>query len=35
LRETALETLAMLTRHRFAGADLLFEAYNVDIGAAD
>jgi hypothetical protein len=34
-RETALEVLAMLTRHRFLGADLLFEAYNVDIGAAD
>jgi hypothetical protein len=34
-REQILEVLSLLARHRFNGADLLYEAYQVDIGAAD
>jgi hypothetical protein len=34
-REQILEVLSQLARHRFSGSDLLYEAYQVDIGAAD
>lgn len=34
-REAILDVLSRLARHRFAGADLLYQAYQVDIGAAD
>lgn len=34
-REQILDVLAHLARHRFSGSDLLYEAYQVDIGAAD
>ncbi|SRR5690606_679529 len=34
-REQILEVLSLLARHRFNGSDLLYEAYQVDIGAAD
>lgn len=32
IREQALELLADIVRHRQLGADLLYEAYNVDVG---
>lgn len=32
IREQALEILAAIMRHRQLGADLLYEAYNVDVG---
>lgn len=32
VRATALELLTALSRHRQRGADLVYEAYNVDIG---
>ena len=32
IREQALELLAAIMRHRQLGADLLYEAYNVDVG---
>lgn len=32
IREHALEILAAIMRHRQLGADLLYEAYNVDVG---
>jgi iron-sulfur cluster repair protein YtfE (RIC family) len=31
-REQALQLLAAIVRHRHLGADLLYEAYNVDVG---
>lgn len=34
-REVALAALAGIVRHRHRGADLVWEAYNADIGAAD
>jgi hypothetical protein len=34
-REHILDVLSLLARHRFAGSDLLYRAYHVDIGAAD
>jgi hypothetical protein len=34
-RELILEVLARLARHRFAGSDLLYEAYQVDLGGPD
>lgn len=34
-REAILQVLSRLARHRFAGSDLLYQAYHVDIGAAD
>lgn len=35
LREQAVDLVALIARHRHAGADLLFEAYQVDVSAAD
>jgi ABC-type transporter Mla subunit MlaD len=35
LRDQVVELLTGLVRHRQAGADLVYEAYNVDIEAAD
>lgn len=35
VREAVLKLLAMLARHRQAGADLVYEAYAVDIGGSD
>ncbi|HEU4916085.1 MAG TPA: hypothetical protein VFV13_05925 [Acidimicrobiia bacterium] len=35
VRRHVTTLLGRLTRHRQAGADLVFEAYNVDIGALD
>jgi hypothetical protein len=35
LREEVVQLLTGLVRHRQAGADLVYEAYNVDIEAAD
>ena len=35
IREQALELLAAIVRHRHLGADLLYEAYDVDIGGPD
>ena len=35
LRERALELLGRISRHRHLGADLVYEAYTVDIEAAD
>jgi hypothetical protein len=35
LREAALELLADLTRHRHRGADLLYDAYELDVGTGD
>lgn len=32
VREQAVELLAAIVRHRQLGADLLYEAYNVDVG---
>ncbi len=32
IREQALDVLAAIMRHRQLGADLLYEAYNVDVG---
>lgn len=32
IRATVMETLAALSRHRQVGADLVYEAYKVDIG---
>jgi hypothetical protein len=32
IREDALDILAVIMRHRQLGADLLYEAYNVDVG---
>lgn len=32
LRDEALRLLAMIVRHRHRGADLFYEAYNVDVG---
>ncbi len=34
LRNQAIELLGQLTRHRQRGADLIYEAYQVDIGAS-
>ncbi|MDZ7679816.1 MAG: hemerythrin domain-containing protein [Acidimicrobiales bacterium] len=34
-REAILQVLSRLARHRFAGSDLLYQAYQVDIGAMD
>ena len=34
-RSAVLELLAQLARHRQAGADLVYEAYAVDIGGSD
>jgi len=34
-REAVLALLARLTRHRQSGADLIYEAYSVDIGSGD
>lgn len=34
-REQAVEVLAGIVRHRHLGADLVYEAFNVDIEAAD
>ena len=35
LRTAALRVLERLARHRHLGADLVYEAYQVDIGPAD
>lgn len=35
VREQAQELLRLLSQHRQAGADLVYEAYQVDIGAGD
>ncbi|MCZ7525732.1 MAG: hypothetical protein M5U14_04680 [Acidimicrobiia bacterium] len=35
VREVALALLAAFVRHRHRGADLVYEAYNLDIGAGD
>jgi hypothetical protein len=35
IREQALELLAAIMRHRHVGADLLYEAYDVDVGGPD
>lgn len=35
LREDALDLLAELTRHRHRGADLLYDAYELDVGTGD
>lgn len=35
VREDALDLLADLTRHRHRGADLLYDAYELDVGAGD
>lgn len=35
VREAVLTVLALLARHRQAGADLMYEAYAVDIGGED
>jgi hypothetical protein len=35
LRDQVVELLAALVRHRQLGSDLVYEAYNVDIEAAD
>jgi hypothetical protein len=35
LRSAALDVLGRLARHRHLGADLVYEAYQVDIGPAD
>jgi hypothetical protein len=35
VRDQVVELLTSLVRHRQAGADLVYEAYNVDIEAAD
>lgn len=35
LRQQALELLGLLVRHRQLGADLVYEAYNVDVGGGD
>jgi hypothetical protein len=32
VRVAAVDTLSLISRHRQAGADLVYEAYNVDIG---
>lgn len=32
IREQALDVMAAIVRHRQLGADLLYEAYNVDVG---
>jgi hypothetical protein len=34
-RESILDVLSRLARHRFEGSDLLYQAYQVDIGASD
>ena len=34
-RAAVLAVLARLARHRQAGSDLVYEAYNVDVGAGD
>jgi hypothetical protein len=34
-RETVLQLLAKLARHRQGGADLVYEAYEVDLGGSD
>lgn len=35
IREQILDVLSLLAGHRFAGSDLLYRAYHVDIGAVD
>lgn len=35
IREQALQLLAAIVRHRHLGADLLYEAYDVDLGGPD
>jgi hypothetical protein len=35
IREQALELIAAIMRHRQQGADLFYEAYNVDVGGPD
>jgi hypothetical protein len=35
VREQALELLTAIVRHRQLGADLLYEAYDVDVGGPD
>jgi hypothetical protein len=35
VRERAVDVLAALSRHRQSGADLVYEAYAVDLGAGD
>lgn len=35
IREAAIDVMNQITRHRHAGAGLVYEAYNVDIEAAD
>ena len=35
LREAGTALLARVVRHRQPGADLLYEAYEVDVGAMD
>ena len=35
LRERGTDLLARLSRHRQRGADLIFEAYDTDIGGGD
>ncbi|MPZ73866.1 MAG: hypothetical protein GEU74_11645 [Nitriliruptorales bacterium] len=35
IRERVLATLARLARHRQLGADLVYEAYDVDLGGSD
>ncbi len=32
IREVALQLLALIVRHRQRGSDLVYEAYNVDVG---
>jgi hypothetical protein len=35
IREAAIDVMSQVTRHRHSGAGLVYEAYNVDIEAAD
>ncbi len=35
VRETVLQVLAAIVRHRQRGADLLYEAYDVDVSVGD
>jgi hypothetical protein len=35
VRDGALDLLGALVRHRHKGAELVYDAYNVDIGASD
>ena len=35
VRSAAIDLLGLLVRHRHRGADVLYEAYSVDVGAGD